>query len=90
MDIIVRRDGLEKKIVQGRMEGKRSRGRPAMGWTDDIKRWTGSVKTPITTMANNRDGWRTRMKATAALFSASDYEAREGGGRERGREQSFT
>ena len=66
---IVRRDGLdlEKKIVQGRMEGKRSRGRPAMGWTDDIKRRTGLVKTPITTMANNRDGWRTRMKATAAL-----------------------
>ncbi len=68
---MVRRDGLEKTIVQGRMEGKRSRGRPAMRWTDDIKRWTGSVETPVTTMADSRDGRRAIMKATAAQFSAN-------------------
>ena len=43
----VRRDGFEKTIEQRRMEGKRSR-----------RRWTGPVETPVTTMANSRDGWR--------------------------------
>ena len=61
----------EKTIVQGRMEGKRSRGRPAVRWTVDIKRWTASVETPVTTMAKSTDGWRANMKAIAAQFSAN-------------------
>ena len=64
----------EKTIEQGRMEGKRSRGRPAMRWTDDIKRWTGSVEMPVTTMVNSRDGWKAIMKATAAQFIPTDQE----------------
>ena len=44
----------EKVIVQGGLEGKRSRGRPAMRWTDDIKRRTRLVETPVTAMAEKR------------------------------------
>ena len=42
------------RLVQGRMEGNRSKGRPAMRWTDDIKRWTGLVETPVTAMVNHQ------------------------------------
>ena len=43
-----------------------------MRWTDGIKRWTGSVETPVTTMENSRGGSRAIMKATAAQFSKEE------------------
>ena len=33
---VVRGDGLLKLVIEGRMEGKRPRGRPRMGMIDDI------------------------------------------------------
>ena len=35
---IVRKNGMEKR--QGKMEGKRRRGRPATTWFQDLKEWT--------------------------------------------------
>jgi len=33
----VREDGLLKQVLEGRMEGKRPRGRPRFGMIDDLK-----------------------------------------------------
>ena len=33
---VVRGDGLLKLVIEGRMEGKRSKGRPRMGMIDNI------------------------------------------------------
>ena len=37
---IVRKNGMEKRLMQGKMEGKRIRGRPATTWFQDLKEWT--------------------------------------------------
>ncbi len=37
----MRHDCLEKLLIQGKVEGKRRRGRPPKGWMDDIKERTG-------------------------------------------------
>ena len=34
---IKRHDRLEKTILEGKLEGKRKRGKPRRVWTDDIK-----------------------------------------------------
>ena len=37
---IIRNNGMEKRLMQGKMEGKRRRGRPATTWFQDLKEWT--------------------------------------------------
>ena len=69
---IIRRNGFEKDIIQGAVEGKRKRGRPPTGWFDDIKRWTDMGLSAATRAAADRDLWRRLVVATAALFAPSD------------------
>ena len=37
---IVRTNGMKNRLMQGKMEGKRRRGRPATTWFQDLKEWT--------------------------------------------------
>ena len=37
---IVRKNGMEKRLMQGKVEGKRRRGRPTTAWFQDLKEWT--------------------------------------------------
>ena len=37
----VRRYGMVKALIEGNVEGDRSRGRPWRHWKDDLKQWTG-------------------------------------------------
>ena len=37
---IVRGDGVQRSLMEGRMHGGRGRGRPRTMWTDNIKEWT--------------------------------------------------
>ena len=69
---VCRRNGLEKRIIQGMVEKKRKRGRPAIGWTDDLKRWIGNEEEPLTTLASDRDRWKTIVRTTAAQCVPSD------------------
>ena len=57
---------LEKNIV----EGKRRRGRPAAGWLDDIKEWTGLTVTNASRLANDRRRWKALIQTTPALLGA--------------------
>ena len=63
---IVRRGGLERQIVEGKMEGKRGRGRPQTSWLTDIKQWTGGSIAASIRQAENRTGWSALVKTTAA------------------------
>ena len=36
---ITRRDGLQRLLVDGKLNGKRGRGRPRTLWVDNIKEW---------------------------------------------------
>ena len=40
---IIRKDNIQKMLIEGKVEGKRTRGRPRRGWTSDIKEWVGNV-----------------------------------------------
>lgn len=58
---IVRGDGLLKHVLEGRMEGKRPRGRPRMGMIDDLKE--GSYVS-MKRRAEERESWRVWMPRT--------------------------
>ena len=66
---IVRRGGLERQIIEGKMEGKRGRGRPQTSWLTDIKQWTGGSIAESLRQAENRTGWNALVKTTAALYA---------------------
>jgi hypothetical protein len=58
---IVRGEGLLKLALEGRMEGKRKRGRPRMGMIDELKE--GSYVS-MKRSAEDREGWRVWMPRT--------------------------
>ncbi|GFO49994.1 endonuclease-reverse transcriptase [Plakobranchus ocellatus] len=49
---------LMKNILQGRMEGKRQRGRPRINYFDNIKSWTQMTTREIYDVILERDVWR--------------------------------
>ena len=56
---VKRHDSIIKQIVEGKMNGKRGRGRPRATWADNIKQWTNSSIKDCTKMAKDRGLWRT-------------------------------
>ena len=55
IDHVLRGDGLLREVIEGRMEGKRPRGRPRIGMLDELKEGSfGDMKR----RAENRSKWR--------------------------------
>ena len=52
---VLRGGGLLRDVIEGRMEGKRTRGRPRMGMIDELK---GDSYVNMKRRAENRDEWR--------------------------------
>ena len=65
---VTRHDSLCKTVMQGTVEGGRSKGRPRKNWMDNIKEWTGLDTPTLLEQTNNRHGWRT-LSSSAALRS---------------------
>jgi nitrous oxidase accessory protein NosD len=59
-----RYDSLLKNILEGRVEGKRARGRQRYIWENNIKRWTGNSLTECTngTRGRQRYIWENNIK----------------------------
>ena len=55
---ITRHNTICKDILEGKIEGKRARGRQRRKWIDDIKDWTKLPLSECTRMAKNRERWR--------------------------------
>ena len=68
--IVRRNGGIEKQILQGAVEGRRGRGRPATSWTDDVKTVCSHGVYGATKLASDRRRWSALVKATAAQLSA--------------------
>ena len=51
-------NSLERLFIEGEMEGKRSRGRPKMRWSDNVAHWTQMKITEVGKLAQNRTEWR--------------------------------
>ena len=61
-----RHPSLQKTIIQGKVEGRRSRGRPPRAWSKDIEDWTGQHLAGASRAAQDRSRWRRVMLTTAA------------------------
>jgi exonuclease III len=51
-------ESLEKTIMQGKVEGKRGRGRPRRTWMNDVTEWTSLSVHEVTRKAKDRQEWR--------------------------------
>jgi len=53
------------RILEGRLDGARGRGRPTRRWGDDIKDWTGKTLADCATTARDRKSWRELVRRSA-------------------------
>ena len=53
-----RHPSMMRNLLEGKMQGKRPKGRPHAQWADNIKEWTGRSLKECTRLAKNRDAWR--------------------------------
>ena len=63
-----RHDCLERIVMEGRVEGKRSRGRTKQQWNEDVVEWLGMDSSSAGRTAANRTVYRSSV--TAATFPA--------------------
>ena len=59
---IIRGDGVQRLLMEGRINSRRGRGRPRTMWTDNIKEWTKISYNDCIRVAQDRERWRS-MKA---------------------------
>ena len=69
---VVRKNGMEKRLMQGKVEGKRRRGRPTTAWFQDLKEWTKLNIAAASQLATDRERWREIIKVTAAQIAPPD------------------
>ena len=69
---IARKNGMEKRLMQGKVGCKRRRGRPATAWFQDLKEWTKLDIAAASQLATDRKIWREIIKDTAAQIAPPD------------------
>ena len=70
---VIRRKGLERTIITGKVNGKRKRGRPHLtSWLKDIKSSTGMTLQDAVRAAEDMERWRRIVKTTASHNATSD------------------
>ena len=57
------------KSLEGKIEGKRGKGRPRVQWMDNIKDWMNLNYCDCVRLANNREEWKSM---TVNLLGADD------------------
>ena len=62
---VTRAQNISTHILQGRIDGRRSRGRPRKRWGDNVKEWTGDTLTQCTRLAHDRRAWRRMVQQIA-------------------------
>ena len=65
-----RKCSITKDIIQGKVEGRRKRGRPRAAYMDNIKKWSNTTTPEAFRKAEDREVWRQLTKKAAR--SASD------------------
>ena len=53
---MVRQNGLQRLLLEGKIHGKRGKRRPRIVWTIDIKEWTGKTYDKCVRAAENKNG----------------------------------
>ena len=55
---LIRKDGIQKKLLDAEVEGKRGRGRPITSWMGNITKWTGKGYEQLCAETEDRRCWR--------------------------------
>ena len=55
---IIRAEGFQKQILEGKINGRKKRGRPRKSWAGNITQWTRCSYAQLTQMARSRRDWR--------------------------------
>ena len=56
---MIRRDNMHRLLLEGKIEGERSRGRPRAEWMDNICEWSKTSEYgELVRLAQNRKEWR--------------------------------
>ena len=55
---MIRRNNIHRLLLEGPLEGKRSRGRPRTEWMTNITEWTGMRYEDLVRLAQDRKPWR--------------------------------
>ena len=63
---IIRKGGMERCIIEGKVEGKRRIGRPLTSWASDVVRLVGGSLAEAVHQAVDREGWCALLMAKAA------------------------
>ena len=66
---------LMKDIMQGKVEGKRGRGRPRMQYIDKAKSWTGKSASEIFETTVDSDGWRETVSEAVRAANVQQSDA---------------
>ena len=69
---VIRRDGLDKQIITGKVNGSRRRGRPPTTWIKDITVITGLSLAEAARAAQDRRAWRRIVWTTASHPATPD------------------
>ena len=64
---LIRGEGLQRLLLEGKFNGKRERGRPRFTWFSNIKEWTGMNYAEAIRKAQHREDW---ASMTANLLRA--------------------
>ncbi|KAJ8032410.1 hypothetical protein HOLleu_25928 [Holothuria leucospilota] len=59
MGHILRSNGLQKQLIEGKVGSRRLRGRPTNTWWAHIWKWTGKSLYDLARRAEDRTNWRT-------------------------------
>ena len=55
---LVRQNDLQRQLLEGKINGKRSRGRSRITWIDNLKKWTGKSYGQVIRIAEDREKFR--------------------------------
>ena len=55
---MIRRNNIHRLLLEGLLEGKRSRGRTRTEWMTNITEWTGMRYEDLVRLAQDREPWR--------------------------------
>ena len=57
-DHLIRQNELQRQLLEGKINGKRSKGRPKIKWMDNLKKWTGKSYGNLIRIAEDREWFR--------------------------------
>ena len=55
---LIRQNELQRQLLEGKINHKRSRGRTRITWMDNLKKWTGKLYVNLIRIAEDREKFR--------------------------------